>query len=126
MKVVDSGLVKFTIDPNEGYKGIKDSKLMEATGMLPYFAAEAALCTPTSVKEAFDILMECYGYGMGQDGSGWGTVSDKGTYQSEYDEDPDIEPMVKFELTEDIDFLVYQYAICAVTDGETTLMMRMD
>jgi hypothetical protein len=117
--------VKVEIDPTGDFKGIKPSRLLEATGLLPMFAADVAMSTPESVQEAFDMLMECYGFGMGQDGSGWGTVDDKGMYVSEHD-DPDMAPMVKFGLTDEIDFLVYQYAICAVTDGTTTLMMRMD
>ena len=113
------------IDPSDAYTGIKNAKLLEAAGLLPYFAIETHLTAPESVQEAFDTLMECYGMGYGQDGTGWGTV-DGLTYKSEHEGDPDMEPMLQFKLTEDIDFLVYQYAICAVTDGDTTLMMRMD
>ena len=117
--------MKATIDPLEGFEGIKDEKLMEACGLLPYFAAEVHLQEPESVQEAFRDLMDVYQMGYGQDGSGWGTVEAM-VYKSEHKEDPDMDPLMVFHLTEDIDFLVYQYAICAVTDGETTLMMRMD
>jgi len=115
------------IDPNDAFVGIKQQKLLEATGILPYFAEDVSMSQPESTQEAFDMLMECYGMGMGQDGSGWGTVSPEGTYKSEHKEDPDMDPLVVFHLTEDIEFLVFQYAICAVrgTDGDT-LMMRMD
>ena len=117
--------MKVTVDPLDAYEGIRPAKLLEATGLLPYFAADVALTEPESVKGAFDDLMECYGMGLGQEGSGWGTVDDM-VYKSEHEGDPDMSPLVAFHLTEDIDFLVYQYAICAVTDGKETLMMRMD
>jgi hypothetical protein len=119
-----------TVDPLDAYEGIKPAKLLEATGLLRYFAAEVALTEPESVKGAFDDLMECYGMGLGQDGSGWGTVEDM-VYKSTPDAngdplDPDMSPLVAFHLTGEIDFLVYQYSICAVTDGKETLMMRID
>jgi hypothetical protein len=118
--------VKVHIDPTSGFEGIKPSKLLEATGLLPHFAADVAMSEPESVQEAFDMLMECYQYGMGQDGTGWGTVDEDGMYISEHKEDPDMAPLVTFGLTDEINFNVYQYAICAVTDGTETLMMRMD
>jgi hypothetical protein len=117
--------VQTHIDPTSNFEGIADKALLAATGLLPHFAADVAMSTPVDVQEAFDMLMECYQYGMGQDGSGWGTVDEDGMYISEHD-DPDMAPMVRFCLTDEIDFLVYQYAICAVTDGTDTLMMRMD
>jgi hypothetical protein len=121
-----NNIMTVDIDPTGAFKGIKESKLLAACGLLPHFALDVALSTPESVQEAFDMLMDCYQYGMGQDGTGWGTVDEKGMYISEHDEDPDMAPMIAFGLTSDITFYVYQYAICAVTDGETTLMMRMD
>ena len=120
--------MKVTIDPLNTYEGIKPTKLLEATGLLGYFAADVALQGPESVKGAFDDLMECYpssGFISPTGGHGWGTVEDM-VYKSEHKEDPDMSPLVAFHITEDIDFLVYQYAICAVTDGTETLMMRMD
>jgi hypothetical protein len=114
------------IDPTGNFKGIRPKKLLEACGLLPHFALDVAYSTPEDVQEAFDLLMECYQYGMGQDGLGWGTVDAEGMYISAYEDDPDMAPMVAFGLTEDITFYVYQYAICAVTDGTDTLMMRMD
>ena len=114
-----------TVDPLDAYEGIKPAKLLEATGLLSYFAADVALTQPESVKGAFDDLMECYGMGYGQDGSGWGTV-DQMVYKSEHEGDPDMSPLVAFHLTEEISFLVYQYAIVAVTDGKVTLLARMD
>ena len=121
-KVTATGL-RVTIDPKDAYKGIKPAKLVEACGLLPYFAADVALQAPESVQEAWDGLMECYGFGD-VSSDHWGTVEDM-TYKSSED-DPDMEPLVRFGLSDEIDFLVYQYAIVAVTDGETTMMGRMD
>ena len=117
--------LRITIDPLSAYEGIKPEKLLAATGLLPHFAAEVHLQDPESVRGAFEDLMEVYGFGYGQDGSGWGTVDDM-VYKSEHEGDPDMSPMVAFHLSDTIDFLVYQYSICAVTDGTDTLMMRMD
>ena len=117
--------LKATIDPSGSFAGIKPSKLYEATGLRSYFAADVALMEPESVEEAFEALMECYGAGFGQDGTGWGTVEDM-VFTSENEDDPDMKPIVAFHLTEEIEFLVYEYAICAVTDGVRTMMMRMD
>ena len=126
MKQIETNTgLKATNDPLNAYVGIKPSKLMDATGLLPYFAADVALMEPEDAQGAFDDLMECYGMGYGQDGSGWGTVVDM-VYKSEYEEDSDMCPLVVFHLTDEINFLVYQHAICAVTDSNTTLMMRMD
>lgn len=118
--------MKVTIDPLNAFFGIKPEKLLEATGILSYFAADVSLTAPDSVKGAFDDLMECYGMGVGQDGSGWGTVDAGGVYKSEYEEDPDMSPMVTFHLSDTISWHVYQSAITAVTDGEDTLMARFD
>ena len=126
MKQIETNTgMKATIDPLDSFKGVKPTKLLEATGLLGYFAADVAMTGPESVKGAFDDLMECYQMGYGQDGSGWGTVEDM-VYKSEHEGDPDMDPLVAFHLSDTIDFLVYQYAICAVTDGTETLMMRMD
>ena len=114
------------VDPLGEYKGHKKSKLLESTGLLPYFAVDVAMSEPEGVQEAFDMMQECYGYGMGQDGSGWGTVDERGMYQSEDKSESAMAPLVQFRLTPEINFYVYQYAITAVTDGKTTLMARMD
>lgn len=118
--------LKFEVDPTGSFEGIKKDKLLASTGLLPYFAREVTLSAPESVQEAFDLLMECYGMGYGQDGSGWGTVDSEGMYISESEEDEPLAPLVEFKLTDDISWYVYQYAITGVTDGETTLMARMD
>ena len=117
--------LRVTIDPLKAFEGIKDAKLLEATGLLAYFAADVAMTGPESVPEAFAAIMECYWFGMGQDGTGWGTVDDM-LYKSEHEGDSDLPPLVAFHLTDEIDFLVYQHAICAVTDGTETMMARMD
>ena len=121
-KILNGGL-EVIIDPNDAYSGIKPTKLLEASGLLPYFALEAALTQPESLQEAWDTLTECYGFGDSSSAS-WGRIEGL-TYKSSED-DPDLEPMLQFKLTEDISMLVYQYAIVAVTDGTDTIIGRMD
>lgn len=117
--------MSYTIDPLKGFEGASKGALLDACGLLPYFAQAVHDTAPESVQEAFDGLMECYKFGGWQDGSGWGTIEDM-VYKSNYMEDPNMKPLVVFHLTDTIDFLVYQHAITGVTDGEETLMMRMD
>lgn len=121
-KILNGGL-EVIIDPKDAYAGIKPTKLLEAAGLLPYFALEAALTQPESLQEAWDTLTECYGFGDSSSAA-WGHVEGL-TYKSSED-DPDMEPMLQFKLTEDISFMVYQYAIVAVTDGEGSIVGRMD
>jgi hypothetical protein len=118
--------MKITPDPQGAYEGVKPTALVRAAGLLPHFALSVYYTKPETVQEAFDLLKEEYGYAMGQKGDEWGTVDSEGMYKSKYKEDPDMAPMVAMALTEDITFYVYQHAITAVTDGKTTLMMRMD
>ena len=128
MKVsVNPEVLDVTIDPLNGFEGIKHSKLFEATGLIPYFVAEAALTEGTdTAQEAFNVMNEAYGFGLGD----YNMLSDKGEVDSEglysYPEDPDLAPMVQFKW-DDMTVWVYQYGLVAVRDGEgNTIMQRMD
>ena len=119
--------MKTTVDPNGQYKGIAEKKLIQAAGLLPFFAQDVSMSKPDGIQECFDMLMECYGFGMGQDGSGWGTIDpETGVYTSEHEGDPDMNPLIKFEITPELTWYVYQYAITGLTDGDKTMIVRMD
>lgn len=122
-KTMNGGL-EVVIDPNDAYTGIKPTKLLDAAGLLPYFALEAALTQPESLQAAWDTLTECYGMGDFS-GASWGHVEGL-KYISKHEEDSDMEPMLQFRLTDEIDFLVYRYAIVAVSDGDDSIIGRMD
>ena len=117
------------IDPLEGYEGVKPSKLFEATGLIPYFVQEAAFSKDgnTTAKEVMDIMNECYGFGMGDYNmlEQGGTVDAEGRYL--YPDDPELVPLVQFELDTGVKVYVYQYALVAVVDPEgNEIMVRMD
>ena len=124
---VNTDVMDATIDPLNGFEGIKDSKLWEATGLIPYFVAEAAATAHLeTAQDVMDVMNECYGFGLGDYNmlSEKGEVSPEGLYT--YPEDPDMSPMVEFKFGE-FTVWVYQYALVAVRDGEgNTIMQRMD
>ncbi len=115
-------------DPLGAFSGIKGTKLQEACGLIPYFIQEAALSDPLDATEAFDMLLESYGYG-GSDmlPEGAGEVLEDGTFV--YPEDPDLAPMVSFVIQgekDTIEILVFQYGYVVVRDKANTHMTRMD
>jgi hypothetical protein len=121
--------MEITIDPLKGYDGVKPTKLFEATGLIPYFVQEAALSKDgnTTAKEVMDIMNEAYGFGMGDYNmlENGGEVDDDGRYQ--YPEDPELVPLVQFELDTGVKVWVYQYALVAVVDPEGgQIMVRID
>ena len=129
MKVtVNPEVLEVTIDPLKGFKGIKDSKLFEATGLIPYFVAEAALTEGAdTAQEVMNIMNEAYGFGMGDYNllsDGVGQIDDDGLYH--YEGDPDMSPMVEFSFKEN-KVWVYQFSLVAVQDADgNQVMQRMD
>lgn len=112
-----------TIDPLEHYRTVPFSRLWEATGLLPYFFAEAALEASNSLEDVKWVVGKCYGFPLHPMG---GEVTDEGVYK--YPEDPDLFPLVQFDLPQDIKILVYEYAItafCDILTGET-FVTRID
>lgn len=119
--------MKTIFDPNKAYAEMSEEKLFEVCGLLPFFAQDVSFSEPDDIQECFDMLMDCYGYGMGQDSSGWGTIDpETGVYASDDKRDPDMDPLIKFELTPELTWYVYQYSITALTDGSKSMIVRMD
>jgi hypothetical protein len=115
--------VTITPDPTGTFTGIKHNKLLAACGLLPYFVQEAALSGPLDATDTMEVLKECYGFPAAE--MSGGKVTKDGTYQ--YPDEPDMAPMVSFKIdATDTEVLVYQLAIVAVRDSETTLITRMD
>ena len=115
------------VDPT-GYfetKGATKPRLIEALGIVPAFVAEAAThgtpseATPRSV---LDDMAKAYGFYMG-DMEG-GVVTPEGIYQ--YPEDPDLHPLIQWTLDDSVVIYMYEHAIIALTDGERTIITRMD
>ena len=121
--------VRIKTDPQDHYKGIKPAKLIEAAGLIPFFIQDVALSDPRDAQEAFELMIECYGFG-GYDvlEGGKGSIGKDGVFV--YPEDPDLYPTLSYtmksETDKDIEILVYQYGYVVVRDETTTLMVRMD
>lgn len=124
--------MRISLDPTGHYTdGLADSKreamerrLVMALGIVPQFVLEAVekLEAPLTVESFYKALCSEYQYYLGpMEG---GTVDASGVYQ--YPEDPDLYPLVSWEVGEGVTTYMYQYAIVAVTDGTTTLITRMD
>lgn len=112
-------MLKIVIDPTNSYPKDLRGGLMDATGLIPYFIAEAA--EETTARGVYDVMVEAYGFG-GHEMDG-GSVSSDGTYS--YPEDPDLAPLVSFEL--DAGFVyVYQYGIVGIASPNETIVTRMD
>jgi hypothetical protein len=112
-------------DPTGNFKGVRHDKLVMAAGLIPQFAFAVHMSQPETVQEAFDLMMEQYGFGFG-DGTEWGKVDKDGMYVSKHEEDDDMPPMLRMDVTEDISVYFYQYAIVGITDGTDSLITRMD
>jgi hypothetical protein len=117
-----------TTDPLQQFKGVPQGRLIAATGLIPFFVQDVAMSVPLDATEAFDMMLECYGYG-GKDTlpTSAGEVQKDGTYT--HPEDTDLAPMVswKFEGEKDtIEVLMYQHELVVVRDKARTHMTRMD
>jgi hypothetical protein len=110
------------VDPTSHFKGVPQSRLVEALGIVPSFVAYAAVEAPeVTARAVLDAMAEAYGFYMG-DMEG-GTVDAEGVYQ--YPDDPPLYPLVRWKL-DDVTVYMYQYAIVAVQDKDTTIVTRMD
>ena len=99
-------------------------KLVMALGIVPVFVDDAykAAGEDATVEEMHKGTTGAYQWYIG-DMEG-GTINDEGVYQ--YPEDPDLHPLVEWSLDSGTKVYMYQYAIVAFTDGETTKVTRMD
>lgn len=116
------------VDPNQHHvpKGANKGRIMEACGIIPMFAAEAYLKGAVTAQEVYDSMVESYGFGD-MSSTDWGTVDPTGVYKSSYEEDPDMEPLVELSYPDNpVKVYIYQYAITAVVDKDTTIITRMD
>lgn len=119
-QLVDHG-VKVSVDPTGKFEEVPDTRLLAATGFIPYFIQEVVWENSQTANGAMHVMGEAYGFGVHLMK---GTVTAEGVYQ--YPGDPDLPPLVVFRLPTDIQIIVYQHAIVAVRDGNNTLITRMD
>lgn len=119
-----------TIDPQGKYKGIKPGKIWQSLGLIPYFINSVAMTPDVDTTEAAaQILVDAYGFAIGGPEynmveQGGAQIDKDGVYS--YPEDPDLYPLVQFEVQNGITIYVYEYALIGVDDGETQWMQRFD
>lgn len=122
-------LVKATLDPTGVLvkdKGASLERIGQAQGLIPEFVLYAVQRGAESAQEVWDAMVEAYGFG---DFSGpeWGTIDAEGVYHSKYDEDPDLHPLVRYDLQGDrVSVYLYNYGIVSVVSTEQTIIGRMD
>jgi len=111
------------VDPTGQYKNVARHRLVDALGIVPSFVSYAAVeATEPTARAVLDAMAEAYGFYMG-DMEG-GTVDAEGVYQ--YPDDPPLYPLVRWKLDDDVTVYMYQFAIVAVQDKDTTIITRMD
>ena len=107
-------------------KGATAKRIVEACGILPMFYTEACVKGLVTAQEVYDDMVKTYGFGDFS-GPSWGTVSPDGTYVSSFEEDPDMQPLMKCTWPDSpVELLIYQNAILAVRDADTSIITRMD
>lgn len=119
-------IVKVAMDPMGKFPNANQQDLLEACGLIPQIFSRAAGEPDTEdAEDLYKAAVQQYGYGdMASDS--WGTVHSDGTYESQYDEDPDLYPLVVFRWPFGVEVLVYRHAIIAVRDEDNTIISRMD
>ena len=126
----DSAKVMVHIDPNSNFKGVENTALFEATGLIPMFVVETVVYgpEPTGAKEFMACMDKAYGFQIGDYdmlADGKGKVDGDGVYS--YPEDPDLHPLVLMETQKGMRVYIYQYGLVAVRDLDNkTVMKRMD
>jgi hypothetical protein len=90
-----SEVYSLKLDPTGHYEGVPQKGLHASLGLISTLCHSVSLSTPKDVQEAYDLLQDEYGFGMGSDGDPeeWGTVTEDGTYVSKYPEDSDLYPL---------------------------------
>lgn len=117
-----------SVDPNKYHVpiGATMDRLVQACGIIPAFAAEAYVKGHETAQDVYGAMVEAYGFGD-MSSTDWGTVDPTGVYKSTYDEDPDMQPLVELSSPDNpVKVYIYQYAIVAVVDKDTTIITRMD
>lgn len=108
----------FTVDPTEHFLSTNHDALMAACGLIPGWAL-------FGLDEGLQAHMEStYQYGPLTEMSGC-TVNKDGVYQSPYDEDPDLYPLLHVRRGDD-EMYQYQYGIVAFKNGSSWFVTRMD
>ena len=120
--------VQITLDPTGAYKRLPSQTMWDSLGLIPFFVQRASQEVPEgSAKEVMDKMDDVYGFGLGQynmlDQEEGSHIDNEGVYY--YPNDPDLAPIVKFEL-EHTTVYVYPYALVATDDAQEQIMRRFD
>lgn len=109
--------MKFELDPTGTWaeKGVPDERLMDAIGVLPIWAMEAAV----TKAEPWEYLDNRYLHGGGLHEFKGGELTPEGLYK--YPEDPPMWPVAKMVWGDNVLYF-YQHAMVAINNR----MTRMD
>ena len=112
-----------TFDPNGAFEGVENERLLDACGIIPMFFFTAIQEGPETAQELHSAMCREYGFGdyvwVGAE------INENGTYVSEYEEDPDLEPYMSM-VNGPLSLYIYQYGIIGVTGPDGTIVSRMD
>lgn len=121
-------VISAEIDPNEYHirKGASPKRLREACGLIPEFYLEAAMRGNETAQELYDAMTSIYGFGSYEEAFRGGSVDSDGVYQSQFEEDPPMVPLLKLGGEGYATLYIYQHAMLALVDDEKTIVTRMD
>lgn len=118
------GTMTFYLDPTGHYreKGAEPSELLEALGMLPFFAHAAHKKSPRTPKEALDLMGREYRFPFAEDIGA--TIDNAGIWQ--YPGDPPLHPVMTCKINATVRVHIYPHSLVAVVGPKKTLTTRMD
>ena len=112
--------IEINLNPNSKFKGVDASALIQSCGILPVWALNI-MYLDVPLKEAME---KQYAYGPLHEMKG--SIKEDGTYVSPYEEDEDLDPVLKIIRGEEI-FYQYPYAIVAFVQKDgSSYITRMD
>ena len=127
-------------DPRKAYDQLyefadnddKEQFLKQACGLIPYFFERALLVDDfVDIESIAQTMDQLYGCGGFQAYPINGEINAQGTYVSEYDDDPHLEPYIAFTSSDpsrtDVEMFVYPYGFVGLRDSHgATKIARFD
>ena len=125
-------LLSWQYDPRKAYQHMTREHLEEACGIIPdFFERALSVDDFTGIETVTGVMDDLYGFGGFEQYPIKGEITASGTYVSEYDDDPDLEPLIAFASLDpahcDVEMFVYPYAFVGLRDSSgATKIARFD
>ena len=133
-------LLSWQYDPRKAYDQLynfddqddKERWLEEACGIIPDYFERALSVDPfVDIESIAETMDKLYGFGGFQQYPLDGEVNAQGTYVSEYDDDPHLEPYIAFTRLDpsrtNVEMFVYPYGFVGLRDSHgATKIARFD